>query len=273
VLSNSYAWGVGLSGSQLRTTLYGKVDHDVPSGLTPGQWAHVAWVMQANGQARFYVDGLLIASVSGPAPTGEPYGGWHLGHKSGGELWDGGLDELQVYGFALTDDEVCSLANQPGTALELGSPLVCGPSAAPYGCDLFPLGSLGMPFGLPPLGNNALFFVDNPHGTQGAGALPFVFLATAPDPGFPCGTPFPGLGAMSGAQPGELLLSLGGPNPFKVLGGLPWIGPGVPAIVPLPQPNLPQLAGVSIYAQAVLVDGFGANPLVGTNGMELFLGY
>ena len=271
VLGNPYAWSVGMTSNALRITLWGKADLDVPAGLQLGQWAHVAWVLQADGQARFYVNGQRIGTLNGPVPDRTPFGEWHLGHAGNFERWNGGLDELQVYDFALSDDEVCTLANHPGQALEVGDPIVCGPSATPYGCDLFPLGTLGLPFGLPSLGSSALFAIDNPLNSQNAGALPFLAFATAPDPNFPCGTLVPGFGAAGGGQPGEALLALGGGNPFQVLSGPAWSGSAV--FVPFALPNLPQLAGVKVYTQALLVDALGPNPLVATNGLELLLGF
>ncbi|MEM7306847.1 MAG: hypothetical protein AAF682_09260 [Planctomycetota bacterium] len=124
----------------------------------------------------------------------------------------------------------------------------------PYGCDGTAEGSLVALSGIPAVGADLELGVDNPLGTQAAGSLPLVLVATAPDPAFPCGTPIPGLGLAGGGAPAELLISFLPPNPVQpALSGAPWTGTE-PAPVTLSIPPQATLAGVTIYAQGALLD-------------------
>ena len=115
--------------------------------------------------------------------------------------------------------------------------------------------------------------MDNPLGTQAVGSLPFLALATAPDPAFPCGTLVPGFGMGGVGAPGELLIGLA-PPPFLVLAGAPWIGPGTPAPIALTIPLDAALLGASVYAQGLLFDTSpGATVAFGlTDAVELQVG-
>ena len=127
--------------------------------------------------------------------------------------------------------------------------------------------------GLPSLGTTVTLGVDNPLGTQTPGSLPFLALATAADPAFPCGTLLPGFGMAGVGAPGELLISLA-PPPFLVLAGAPWAGPGTPAPIALPIPVDTTILGASFYAQGLLVDTSpGATVSFGlTDAVELQVG-
>ena len=144
-------------------------------------------------------------------------------------------------------------------------------SAAPYGCGLNPPGSLTVLSGAPVLGSTLTLGLSNPLGTQPFGALPFLALAAAPDPAFPCGTPLPGFGMSAPGAAGELLLSLA-PPPFAVLGGPAWTGPPAPIAIPVPAQCA--LLGAQVYAQGMIVDPTFAlgSAFALTEGMELTLG-
>ena len=124
---------------------------------------------------------------------------------------------------------------------------------APYGCGVNPAGSLTPISGVPSIGTTVTLGVDNPLGTQAPGSLPFLALATAPDPAFPCGTLVPGFGMGGAGAPGELLLGVA-PPPFLVVAGAPWAGPGTPAPIALPIPVDATLLGASFFAQGLLFD-------------------
>ena len=144
----------------------------------------------------------------------------------------------------------------------------------PYGCGVNPPGSLTVVSGLPQIGTTVVLGLDNPLGTQAPGSLPFLGLATAPDPAFPCGTPIPGFGMSGTGAVGELLLSLTGPNPFQVIAAGPWLGAGLPADASVPIPPDPVYAGLSVFAQGVLLDPSPAAPVkIGlTTSLELRIG-
>lgn len=121
-----------------------------------------------------------------------------------------------------------------------------------YGSGVNPIESLLILGGAPELGTVLTMGVDDPTGAHAVGSLPFVVLSTAPDPSFPAGTTLPGFGMAGLAAPGELLVSFGGP--WAILAGAPWQGATFPAPVEVPIPDLPILAGLSLYAQGVLFD-------------------
>jgi len=128
-----------------------------------------------------------------------------------------------------------------------------GATMTVYGSGVNPAGSLTVLSGTPKIGTTVVLGIDNPAGTQNAGALPIIVPATAPDAAFPAGSLLPGFG-MSGAF-GELLISLAPPNPLAplLLGG-PWTGPGNPAPVAVPLPDDPGLVGQTFYFQGLLLD-------------------
>ncbi len=153
--------------------------------------------------------------------------------------------------------------------------VILGPDVVTYGCGLNPAGSLVHLGGEASLGSVVTLGVDNPVGTQAPGSLPFLGLAFAANPaGPPCGTPLPGYGMAGGGSPGELLISLAAPNPFQVLAGAPWAGPGSPSVFALPIPSSATLIGLSVFAQGILLDFTpGAHVPVGLAGAaELRIG-
>jgi len=119
------------------------------------------------------------------------------------------------------------------------------------GCGINPMDSLQVLAGSGAIGTSLTFGIDNPLGSQPAGSTPILFLATAPDPNFPCGTLLNGFGMDGG--PGELLVQIN-PPPFRTQIGPPWAGQGSPAPVVLNIPPNPALVGFKLYAQARIFD-------------------
>ena len=133
---------------------------------------------------------------------------------------------------------------------------VADPVLTDYGCGGNPDGSLTVLSGAALIGETLTFGVDNPLGTQGAGALPFVLATLAPAPGFPCGLSVPGLGMGGPGAAGELLVSVAGAN--VLFTGAAWSGSGSPAPVPVALPFNPGLVGVPVYFQGLLFDPIAA---------------
>jgi hypothetical protein len=103
-----------------------------PAGLAPGVWSHVAAVVDyAGGEVRLYVDGSPVAA--GPVPFGsfETPNTFARAGAVGSEEWGrsgffhGVLDDVRVYGRALTDADIAALA---GTGGSLQAPAVVSPS-------------------------------------------------------------------------------------------------------------------------------------------------
>lgn len=160
--------------------------------------------------------------------------------------------------------------NLDGTGLEtvvpaLNTPLgievdvsACPPptlsATSPYGCGVNTVDSLTVLEGSPRFGRDFILGVDNPLGTQPAGSIPLLFVATAPDPAFPCGTVLGGFGMAGPAAPGELLVR----PPWFVLFGAPWTGPGNPAPFDLTLPAACVFSGLDLYVQSALFDPGGS---------------
>ena len=142
------------------------------------------------------------------------------------------------------------------------------------GCGTNPVDSLAVVSGAPAAGTTLSLGLDNPLGTQAAGALTFLALTIGADPAYPCGSPVPGVGMSGPGATGELLISTSGPNPFAVLSGEIWGGSGFPAIYSMPIPTDPVLAGVSVFAQGLIWDpaAIGGVELGLTDGLQLLIG-
>lgn len=125
---------------------------------------------------------------------------------------------------------------------------------APYGCGFNPPGSLQVLQGEPKLGQEIVLGVDNPYGTQGAGAFSGLMISTQPHSFYPsCGTGFPNAGMTFPGSSGELLVSITPPNPIVFLPGEVWMDDG-PAEIPLPIPLNLDLLDITLYAQGLIVD-------------------
>lgn len=138
------------------------------------------------------------------------------------------------------------------------------PVVTPYGC-LNPSGSLSSISGTPTVGDAWTVGVSNPLGTQPAGSLAFLGIASAPQLGFPCGIGVPGFGMSGPGGVGEILLSITAPDPFLTLGPTLWPGPGSTADFPVNFPANPNLLGVTFYFQGMVFDAGG------TSGVDLGL--
>ncbi|MFU8870394.1 LamG-like jellyroll fold domain-containing protein [Micromonospora sp. SL4-19] len=79
-----------------------------------GQWTHLTGVYDtASGKMKLYVNGVLQNTT---AATGgwEATGGYVIGRArwagAASNIWDGEIDDVRIYGKALTDDQVATLA-------------------------------------------------------------------------------------------------------------------------------------------------------------------
>jgi streptogramin lyase len=148
-------------------------------------------------------------------------------------------------------------------------------SATTYGCDVNPAGSLSVLAGTSSIGTTLTLGVDNPLGTQSAGATPVLCLSFAPDPAFPCGRQRAGWGQAGPAARGEFLVSLAPTQHFLTAVGAPWSGTGSPAPFVLDLPADLELLGVAFYAQGLLLDGSAGAPVPRglTDAIAFLLGF
>lgn len=136
-----------------------------------------------------------------------------------------------------------------------------------YGCGINPQSSLAPLAGPPDLGSTVIVGVDDPLGASPAGSVAGLLVSIAPDPTFPCGTQLPGYG-MDGPT-GELLVGVLPPNPVAVVGPVAWAGPGTPAAIAVPIPNVPSLSGLVLYLQGVVAN---VGSIKFTDGLRLTIG-
>lgn len=119
------SWSLGVTEfSNLRFTTHGVLDYDQPATITPGQWHHVVVVMDLFNDVTFYVDGVAIGTVVGANASNTPEDLWFIGAWDPGftipEFLDGAIDDVQVYGGALTAGDVTTLFNNPGVTVGTG---------------------------------------------------------------------------------------------------------------------------------------------------------
>jgi len=229
-----------------------QVDGTYKDLSSPATMAHIHGPAAAGASA-----GILIGLTTTGGTTGSFLGGGTLTPTEVNDML-AGLHYVNVHTGLFTAGEIRGQIVAPG-------------SATPYGGN--PPGSLALIAGAVKINSTMTLGIDNPLGTQSVGSVPFLALSFGQDPGFVVsgtGTLIPGWG-MSGPS-GELLIAVAPPNPFEVLSGSPWTGPGNPAPIVVPIPNQLSIVGVKAYAQGLLVDPF-ATPTFGlTNALALDVG-
>ncbi len=126
------------------------------------------------------------------------------------------------------------------------------PSVVRYGCGENPVGSLTIESGVPQLGTQMVFGMDNPLGTQAPGSATVLLISNAPEVGYPCGVLVPGKGMDGGDA--ERLLDMISPNPLRRTSGTAWGGVGVPGEALFFVPPNSIYAGMQIYCQGYILD-------------------
>ena len=125
--NNNSAWACGIMNgtstvSGLRFTTLGILDYDLAGVLPPLDiWTHLAFVMDANNDVTFYMNGVNVGMVAGTSQSNAPSSDWVIGGlritATPHEFFDGNIDDLQVYSGSLTDEDIASLFANPGSTL------------------------------------------------------------------------------------------------------------------------------------------------------------
>jgi hypothetical protein len=126
-----------------------------------------------------------------------------------------------------------------------------------FGCGSNPPGSLFVAAGQARVGETLTIALDNPLGTQPAGAIGVLALTKFPDPAFPCGSPAYGLSMAGPSVAGELLVDLSPASLVSLMLTSPWGGAGVPATATYTLPANASLVGAVAYVQGFLLDFSG----------------
>jgi Concanavalin A-like lectin/glucanases superfamily/PKD domain/Matrixin len=121
-VAGARGYSLGRNGAHLELTTYGLKDYDtVGNYLTVGVWTHVAVVFDTNNTANFYVNGVLVESVAGPAKARLASDPLYLGSAQSPstgqppfEAWNGLLDEITIYARQLTAAEIQSIYSADG---------------------------------------------------------------------------------------------------------------------------------------------------------------
>jgi hypothetical protein len=79
---------------------------------TPANWYHLA-VAKSGNTYQFYVNGSSVGSVStaNPVPFPQPNAPLTIGQAEGLGFFNGGLDEIQIFGRALSSSEIQAIFN------------------------------------------------------------------------------------------------------------------------------------------------------------------
>ena len=107
--SPNAAWGWGTAGAagNLEITTFGVKDYTQPVPIVANEWTHAAVVLDANFAAHFYVNGVLVGTITHPTSGNTSDNLFHIGWADGaGEHFDGQLDEVAVVDEALSAEDV-----------------------------------------------------------------------------------------------------------------------------------------------------------------------
>jgi len=85
--------------------------------LNDGIWHHVVWVFDRDSLVTGYVDGVVVGSNSISSYQGsiDTTSNFYLARNNGGNNFGGQLDDVEIFNYALTSQQVKNVMNQGGS--------------------------------------------------------------------------------------------------------------------------------------------------------------
>ena len=114
-------WGFGpRNNNQLEVTTFDVKDYRASVDLLQEEWTHVAVVLDANADATFYVNGIMISTDPAGGPARLSFDNFYIGRAaSSAEYFTGRLDEVAVFDGSLTEDDIIDIM-EDGVLPEVG---------------------------------------------------------------------------------------------------------------------------------------------------------
>jgi hypothetical protein len=115
---NQNGWSLRLLDGQLCLERLGPTQlYNSGVALATGVWSQVVAVYDLGNDVTFYINGVQRAIVAGSSPAAVCTRPWYIASNGTGEKIDGRLDDVQLYGRALSGAEVAYLYSNPGAVL------------------------------------------------------------------------------------------------------------------------------------------------------------
>ncbi len=114
-VANDFGFGVDINGDLVSGNGNGTTDYAVrgATAVNTGNWTHVCTTRtKSTGAIKLYVNGSLDGSGFGGTTSLTSQATMMIGYgQDDARYWNGNMDGLRVYDYALTDDEISGLAN------------------------------------------------------------------------------------------------------------------------------------------------------------------
>ena len=118
-VAGNTGYGIGTNGDNLRHTTYAVKDYDQGATVNAQQWQHLTVTVDSSNDARFYLDGALLGTVTHGSPAAASVNDFFIartspnGSATPSEEFTGRIDDVRVYSGVLTIGEVQGLATTP----------------------------------------------------------------------------------------------------------------------------------------------------------------
>ena len=125
--SNSISVDFSIGGSNYTNTI---------TGISTGQWYHIAATFVNNGTCTAYLNGSSVDTVIAPSFTATAYQPLNLGYyERGNNYWSGSIDEVRIFDKALSAEDVATLYAETSSTASNTNPFSEGSGVALYTMD------------------------------------------------------------------------------------------------------------------------------------------